>query len=140
MDQKARSQIATAIDAACEAAEVGQRESVRLAVECGRILISAKETIPNGEWAAWLRLNTLIDFETAQIYMQFARYVDHRPADSQSTTDMWLRSMTFQGPSHGSVAVSETLSPEVVQRQIISNARDSPNLSQAAPWADAALT
>ena len=86
-----RSNIASAINAAHAGVEAAKREGARYAVDCGRLLASAKETVPHGGWDAWLRLNTTVSPRTAQLYMRIARHVEGDPAKAQRVAGLSLR-------------------------------------------------
>lgn len=86
-----KSNIASAINAAHAGVEAAKREGARYAVECGRLLIQAKETVPHGGWDGWLRLNTTVSPRTAQLYMRIARHVESDPAKAQRVAGLSVR-------------------------------------------------
>ena len=86
-----RSNIAASINAAHAGVEAAKREGARYAVECGRLLAQAKETVPHGGWDSWLRLNTTVSHRTAQLYMRIARHVGDDPAKAQRVAGLSVR-------------------------------------------------
>ncbi|WP_232631549.1 DUF3102 domain-containing protein [Methylobacterium sp. Leaf118] len=107
------SNIAGAINAAHAGVEAAKREGARYAVECGRLLMQVKETVPHGGWDAWLRLNTTVSPRTAQLYMRIARHVADDPAKAQRVADLSVREAAVEaaGERRGAV-VRKPLSPE----------------------------
>lgn len=107
------SNIAGAINAAHAGVEAAKREGARYAVECGRLLMQVKETVPHGGWDAWLRLNTTVSPRTAQLYMRIARHVADDPAKAQRVADLSVREAAAEaaGERRGAV-VRKPLSPE----------------------------
>ncbi|GJD47241.1 hypothetical protein AFCDBAGC_5134 [Methylobacterium cerastii] len=108
-----KSNIAGAINAAHAGVEAAKREGARYAVECGRLLAQAKETVPHGGWDAWLRLNTTISPRTAQLYMRIARHVEGDPSKAQRVAGLSVREAAAEatGPKRATVARTP-LSPE----------------------------
>jgi len=107
------SNIASAINAAHAGVEAAKREGARYAVECGRLLIQAKETVPHGGWDAWLRLNTIVSPRTAQLYMRVARHVEGDPAKAQRVAGLSVREAAAEamGPKR-TAERRKSLSPE----------------------------
>lgn len=107
------SNIASAINAAHAGVEAAKREGARYAVECGRLLLEAKETVPHGGWDAWLRLNTTVSPRTAQLYMRIARHVEGDPAKAQRVADLSVREAAAEAAGERRRAVkNKPLSPE----------------------------
>ena len=109
-----QSNIASAINAAHAGVEAAKREGARYAVECGRLLAQAKETVPHGGWDGWLRLNTAVSPRTAQLYMRIARHVGIDPAKAQRVAGLSVREAAAEaaGPKR-TAPVSKPLPPEV---------------------------
>jgi hypothetical protein len=109
-----QSNIASAINAAHAGVEAAKREGARYAVECGRLLAQAKETVPHGGWDAWLRLNTTVSPRTAQLYMRIARHIEGDPAKAQRVAGLSVREAAAEaaGPKRTAPA-SKLLPPEV---------------------------
>lgn len=107
------SNIASAINAAHAGVEAAKREGARYAVECGRLLMQAKETVPHGGWDAWLRLNTTVSPRTAQLYMRIARHVEGDPAKAQRVADLSVREAAAEAAGERRRAITnKPLSPE----------------------------
>lgn len=107
------SNIASAINAAHAGVEAAKREGARYAVECGRLLMQAKETVPHGGWDAWLRLNTAVSPRTAQLYMRIARHVEGDPAKAQRVADLSVREAAAEAAGEKRRAfTNKPLSPE----------------------------
>ena len=108
-----RSNIAASINAAHAGVEAAKREGARYAVECGRLLAQAKETVPHGGWDSWLRLNTTVSPRTAQLYMRIARHVEGDPAKAQRVAGLSVREAAAEatGPKRATV-VRGPLSPD----------------------------
>lgn len=108
-----RSNIASAINAAHAGVEAAKREGARYAVECGRLLAQAKDTVPHGGWDAWLRLNTTVSPRTAQLYMRIARHVEGDPAKAQRVAGLSVREAAAEatGPKRATAA-RKLLPPE----------------------------
>ena len=49
------------------------------AIECGRLLIEAKATLPHGAWLPWLEANVSFGARQAQKYMRLADHADALP-------------------------------------------------------------
>jgi len=108
-----RSNIAAAINAAHAGVEAAKREGARYAVECGRLLVEAKDTVPHGGWDAWLRLNTTVSPRTAQLYMRIARHVEGDPAKAQRVAGLTVREAAMEAAgAPRSKAARKPLSPE----------------------------
>lgn len=108
-----RSNIAVAINDAHAGVEAAKRLGTRYAVECGRLLIEAKETVPHGGWDAWLRANTQVSPRTAQLYMRIARHVGGDPAKAQRVADLSLREVAAEVTGSKRAAVArQPLPPE----------------------------
>jgi hypothetical protein len=43
------------------------------AIDCGKLLIEAKELVPHGQWLPWLKANARMSERTAQLYMKVAQ-------------------------------------------------------------------
>jgi hypothetical protein len=108
-----QSNIAGAINAAHAGVEAAKREGARYAVECGRLLAQAKDTVPHGGWDAWLRLNTAVSPRTAQLYMRIARHVEGDQAKAQRVAGLSVREAAAEatGPKRAAVA-RKPLPPE----------------------------
>ncbi|MCJ2142263.1 DUF3102 domain-containing protein, partial [Methylobacterium sp. E-066] len=127
------SNIAGAINAAHAGVEAAKREGARYAVECGRLLAQAKETVPHGGWDAWLRLNTTVSPRTAQLYMRIARHVEGDPAKAQRVAGLSVREAAAEatGPKR-TAAARKLMSPEVEHdftelKQVWDEAKDNPD-------------
>jgi hypothetical protein len=48
--------------------------ALRFALDAGDALIAAKEQVPDGRWAQWLKTNCFLSQRSAQLYMRLARY------------------------------------------------------------------
>ena len=127
------SNIAGAINAAHAGVEAAKREGARYAVECGRLLAQAKETIPHGGWDAWLRLNTTVSPRTAQLYMRIARHVEGDPAKAQRVAGLSVREAAAEvtGPKRAT-AIRKALSPQTEHdftelKQVWDEAKDNPD-------------
>ncbi|SDO69874.1 Protein of unknown function [Methylobacterium phyllostachyos] len=132
------SNIAGAINAAHAGVEAAKREGARYAVECGRLLAQAKDTVPHGGWDAWLRLNTTVSPRTAQLYMRIARHVDGDPAKAQRVAGLSVREAAAEatGPKR-TTASRKLLSPEAEHdftelKQIWDEAKDKPDWQEGA--------
>lgn len=88
-----RSNIAGAINAAHAGVEAAKKEGARYAIEPGRLLIQARDTVQHGRWDAWLKANCTMSPRTAQLYMKVARHVGSDPAKAQRVADMSLREL-----------------------------------------------
>ncbi|MGN7126316.1 DUF3102 domain-containing protein [Methylorubrum thiocyanatum] len=108
-----RSNIASAINAAHAGVEAAKREGARYAVECGRLLAQAKETVPHGGWDAWLRQNTALSPRTAQLYMRIARHVEGDPIKAQRVAGLSVREAAAETAKPRRLTVARRpLSPE----------------------------
>lgn len=65
--------LASKINAAHEACEDAMRQSVRHALDAGRLLAEAKKRVGHGGWQAWLDANVKVAKRTAQLYLKLAR-------------------------------------------------------------------
>ena len=61
------------INTAYRAARGKAEETVLACVECGRLLIEAKEVVGHGGWLAWVEANTEVGARQCQTYMQLAK-------------------------------------------------------------------
>jgi hypothetical protein len=86
-----KSNIAAAINAAHVGVEAGKREGTRFAIEAGRLLSQARDTVPHGGWDAWIKANCTMSPRTAQLYMKLARHVGGDPAKARRVADLSLR-------------------------------------------------
>jgi hypothetical protein len=86
-----KSNIATAINAAHAGVEAAKHEGARHAIECGRLLLEAKETVQHGGWDAWVREHCVFSPRTAQLYVKVFRHVEDDPANPQRVADLSLR-------------------------------------------------
>lgn len=132
------SNIASAINAAHAGVEAAKREGARYAVECGRLLAQAKDTVPHGGWDAWLRLNTTVSPRTAQLYMRIARHVEGDPAKAQRVAGLTVREAAAEatGPKRAGAA-HQLMSPEVEHdflelKQVWDEAKDKPEWQEGA--------
>jgi len=132
-----QSNIAGAINAAHAGVEAAKREGARYAVECGRLLAQAKETVPHGGWDAWLRLNTTVSPRTAQLYMRIARHVEDDPAKAQRVAGLSVREAAAEatGPKRASAA-RKPMPPEVEHdftelMKVWDEAKDKPHWKEA---------
>lgn len=103
------SNIASAINAAHAGVEAAKREGARYAVECGRLLSQAKDTVPHGGWDAWLRLNTTVSPRTAQLYMRIARHVEGDAAKAQRVAGLSVREAAAEASGSKRPAASKAL-------------------------------
>ncbi|MFY9292617.1 MAG: DUF3102 domain-containing protein [Methylorubrum rhodinum] len=132
-----KSNIASAINAAHAGVEAAKREGARYAVECGRLLAQAKETVPHGGWDAWLRLNTTVSPRTAQLYMRIARHVEGDPAKAQRVADLSVREAATEAAGERRGAVErKPLSPEgeaqlAEMMKVWDEAKDKPQWKEA---------
>ena len=132
------SNIATAINAAHAGVEVAKREGARYAVECGRLLAQAKDTVPHGGWDAWLRLNTTVSPRTAQLYMRIARHVEGDAAKAQRVAGLSVRDVAAEATgSRRATASRKPMSPEVEHdfrelKQVWDEAKDNPDWQEGA--------
>jgi hypothetical protein len=94
------SNIATAINAEHEAVQAAVKESVRHALECGKLLSEAKATVAHGGWNAWLVSNCRFSARTAQLYMKLAEHAASDPAKAQRVADLSLREAARQMSKH----------------------------------------
>lgn len=85
------SNIAAAINAAHERVEAAKQEGVRHAIECGKLLLAAKDTVEHGGWEAWVKAHCAFSPRTAQLYMRVAKHVGDDPAKAQRVADFSLR-------------------------------------------------
>ncbi|KQS79942.1 hypothetical protein ASG32_24205 [Methylobacterium sp. Leaf361] len=132
------SNIAGAINAAHAGVEAAKREGARYAVECGRLLAQAKDTVPHGGWDAWLRLNTTVSPRTAQLYMRIAKHVEGDPAKAQRVAGLSVREAAAEatGPKRAT-ASRKPLSPEAEHdftelKQVWDEAKDNPDWQEGA--------
>ena len=132
------SNIAGAINAAHAGVEAAKREGARYAVECGRLLAQAKETVPHGGWDAWLRLNTTVSPRTAQLYMRIARHVEGDSAKAQRVAGLSVREAAAEatGPKRAT-ATRKPLSPEAEHdftelKQVWDEAKENPDWQEGA--------
>lgn len=132
------SNIAGAINAAHAGVEAAKREGACHAVECGRLLAQAKDTVPHGGWDAWLRLNTTVSPRTAQLYMRIARHVEGDPAKAQRVAGLSVRAAAAEatGPQRASTT-RKPLSPEAEHdftelKQVWDEAKDNPDWQEGA--------
>ena len=132
------SNIAGAINAAHAGVEAAKREGARYAVECGRLLAQAKETVPHGGWDAWLRLNTTVSQRTAQLYARIARHVEGDPAKAQRVAGLSVREAAAEATGPKRAAASRRpLSPEAEHdftelKQVWDEAKDNPDWQEGA--------
>jgi hypothetical protein len=85
------SNIVAAINAAHVGVEAAKREGTRFAIEAGRLLSQARDTVPHGGWDAWIKANCTMSPRTAQLYMKLARYVGGDPAKARRVANLRLR-------------------------------------------------
>lgn len=71
------------------------RATLESAIECGRLLTAAKESLPHGEWLPWLSENFDGSERTAQTYMRLHEHGDDilaaRDGNPQRVADLSLR-------------------------------------------------
>jgi hypothetical protein len=108
-----QSNIACPINAAHAGVEAAKREGARYAVECGRLLAQAKDTVAHGGWDAWLRLNTTVSPRTAQLYMRVARHVEGDPAKAQRVAGLSVREAAAEATEPKRTATRKPMPPEV---------------------------
>ncbi|MCJ2099200.1 DUF3102 domain-containing protein [Methylobacterium sp. E-046] len=132
------SNIAGAINAAHAGVEAAKREGARYAVECGRLLAQAKDTVPHGGWDAWLRLNTTVSPRTAQLYMRIARHVEGDPTKAQRVAGLSVREAAVEatGPKRAT-ATRKPLSPQAEHdfselKKVWDEAKDNPDWQEGA--------
>jgi len=90
---RAEIELAEAIVAEHQAAQRAWEGAVMHAVECGRLLIHAKETIAHGQWIPWLEENFPASVRTAQGYMRLARHGEDAQALAHLGVEGALRAM-----------------------------------------------
>jgi Protein of unknown function (DUF3102) len=95
--------------AECEGA---WRRTVEHAVNCGLLLIEAKQQVPRGSWLPWLEQNFAGATRTAQAYMRLARNahdVAHSPTVHDAMTLLAKHRMAYlgSGPQAGSSPKAE---------------------------------
>ena len=67
-------QLDTEINHQCELASACVRNSVELAIECGKVLVAAKDKLKHGTWSKWLKAKAHISQTTACRYMILAKF------------------------------------------------------------------
>src|SRR3954469_19186217 len=68
--------IARRIHVAHDFAGAAARSAIEHAIECGRLLIEAKTSLPHGKWLGWLEANTVVSARQSQKYMRLAEGVE----------------------------------------------------------------
>jgi hypothetical protein len=76
--------LAVAIEAEHQAAHQAARSALEHALQCGRLLLEAKERVEHGEWLPWLEANTRVGPWQAQKYMRLATAALEGKCDSAS--------------------------------------------------------
>lgn len=64
--------LADAANASHEYTKIALRAAAEAARDAGIVLLEAKELVPHGEWAAWIKANFKAGIRTAQRYMRIA--------------------------------------------------------------------
>jgi DUF3102 family protein len=64
------------------------RTAIEHAIECGRLLVEAKASVPHGEWLPWLRENTEVSERTARRWMRFAENSETLLAKSATVAEL----------------------------------------------------
>jgi hypothetical protein len=79
--------LAQAIETEHKAAHRAARTALEHALECGRLLIQAKDAVPHGQWLPWLEANVSFGPRQAQKYM---RLTDNASALPNTTPESHL--------------------------------------------------
>ena len=62
--------------------------AIEHAIECGRLLVEAKASVPHGEWLPWLCENTKVSERTARRWMRFAENSETLPAKPATVAEL----------------------------------------------------
>ena len=68
------------------------RRSIEQAIECGKLLIEAKELVRHGNWIIWLEVNTEVSPRTAQKLIRLARNQDAIMANAPDRAHLAINS------------------------------------------------
>jgi Protein of unknown function (DUF3102) len=79
--------LAAKIEAEHQAAHQAARTALEHALECGKLLLQAKASVPHGGWLPWVEDNLSFGPRQAQKYMRLA---DHAAAISNTTSESHL--------------------------------------------------
>lgn len=90
---KAEIELAEAIVVEHQAAQRAWEDAVTHAIECGRLLLHAKETVGHGGWMEWLDTHFPASVRTAQNYMRLARHEANAQAAAHLGVDGALRTL-----------------------------------------------
>jgi Protein of unknown function (DUF3102) len=85
---EALASLARRIDAEHEATQTAACMTIEHAIECGRLLVEAKASVPHGEWLPWLRENTKVSERTARRWMRFAENSETLPAKPATVAEL----------------------------------------------------
>jgi len=85
--------LADAIVAEHQAAQRAWEDAVTHAIECGRLLLQAKESVGHGQWMKWLENHFPASVRTAQNYMRLARHEANAQAAAHLGVDGALRTL-----------------------------------------------
>jgi hypothetical protein len=91
VDIIALSDLAHNINEAHEAAVQSFHKGIDHALECGRLLLAAKDAVPRGEWSPWLETNCTVSVRMAQYYMRLAKQVPKLGANTQRVSFLSIR-------------------------------------------------
>ncbi len=81
---KALDDLARRINEAHTVALGSARTAIEHAIECGRLLIEAKDQVEHGEWRKWVETNTTVSHRTAQLWMRYAENSEILLTNTQS--------------------------------------------------------
>lgn len=83
--------LAARISAEHEAAENAYQCGVEHALQCGALLLEAKEQVPHGQWLPWLQTNCSVSPRSARLYMQLARSRPELESKTATVANLTLR-------------------------------------------------
>jgi hypothetical protein len=90
-DVIALSDLAHNINETHEAAVQSFHKGIEHALNCGRLLLAAKDAVPRGEWLPWLEANCTVSVRMAQYYMRLVKQVPKLAANTQRVSFFSLR-------------------------------------------------
>lgn len=106
--------MADAINAEHDAAQAAARTAIEHAIECGRLLLDAKEQCGHGAWLPWLETHTRVSVRQAQRYMRVARAAIEGKYDGAShlSIEGALSALAPPKPEAAEPKSSDALSPD----------------------------
>jgi hypothetical protein len=82
--------LARQVRAARREMQNAMRTALRMALDAGDALITAKKQVEDGRWQPWLRNNCLLSVRTAELYMQLAQHREEIESELECVTTLSL--------------------------------------------------